>query len=49
MTFQVAAIDLLCHGVGEIAGGSLREHRLDLLQERLNQMNVASDYQWYVQ
>lgn len=44
----VAAMDLLVPGVGEIIGGSQREERLDLLEKRINEMNLnPDDYWWY--
>ncbi|MEN8907670.1 MAG: asparagine--tRNA ligase [Clostridiales bacterium] len=44
----VAAMDLLVPGVGEIIGGSQREERLDLLKERMREMDISEkDYQWY--
>ena len=45
----VAAMDLLVPGVGEIIGGSQREERLDLLEQRLGEMGLdAKDYWWYL-
>jgi len=44
----VAAMDILAPGIGEIIGGSQREERLDVLDERLAEMNlVPEDYSWY--
>jgi len=44
----VAAMDLLVPGVGEIIGGSQREERLDLLQERIVETGMdPADYWWY--
>jgi asparaginyl-tRNA synthetase len=44
----VAAMDVLAPGIGEIIGGSQREERLDVLDERMKafHLNPAS-YQWY--
>ena len=46
----VAAADLLVPGVGEIIGGSQREERLDVLQKRIEELNMdLSDYGWYLE
>ena len=45
----VAAMDLLVPGVGEIIGGSQREERLDVLKQRMKEMNLSEeDYKWYL-
>lgn len=46
----VAAMDLLVPGVGEIIGGSQREERLDILEQRIidNGMDLE-DYWWYLE
>ena len=45
----VAAMDVLAPRIGEIIGGSQREERLDLLQQRMAKMDVpAADLQWYL-
>ncbi|MGE5582614.1 MAG: asparagine--tRNA ligase [Bacillota bacterium] len=45
----VAAMDLLVPGVGEIIGGSQREERLDVLEQRMNQLGLRKeDYWWYL-
>ena len=45
----VAAMDILLPGVGEIIGGSQREERFDVLQNRLQAHNMPlSEYQWYL-
>ncbi|MBD3369485.1 asparagine--tRNA ligase [Candidatus Fermentibacteria bacterium] len=45
-----ACTDLLFPEVGEIVGGSQREERLDLLQERIESMGIdREDYRWYVE
>lgn len=45
----VAACDLLVPSVGELVGGSQREERLDLLLERLQEMNIPSEsLEWYL-
>lgn len=46
----VAAADLLVPGVGEIIGGSQREERLNVLEERIEQMGLKKeDYWWYLE
>ena len=45
----VAAMDLLVPGIGEIIGGSQREERLDILQQRIKEMGLdEADYWWYL-
>ena len=45
----VAAADLLVPGVGEIIGGSQREERLDLLEQRMKELGLdEKDYWWYL-
>jgi len=46
----VAATDLLVPGVGEIIGGSQREERLEILENKIKEagMNI-SDYWWYLE
>lgn len=36
----VAAMDVLAPGIGEIIGGSQREERLDVLDQRLEEMGL---------
>lgn len=44
----VAAMDVLAPGIGEIIGGSQREERLELLDKRLDEMNLNKEtYAWY--
>ena len=44
----VAAMDVLVPKIGEIIGGSQREERLDVLDQRLAEMNLRKeDYWWY--
>jgi asparaginyl-tRNA synthetase len=44
----VRAMDVLVPGIGEIIGGSQREHRLDVLREQVAMHGLAeSDYAWY--
>ena len=45
----VAAVDLLVPGVGEIIGGSQREERLEVLERRMEELNLnKEDYWWYM-
>lgn len=45
----VAAVDLLVPGIGELIGGSQREERLELLEKRMDEMNLAKkNYWWYL-
>ncbi len=45
----VAAVDFLAPGIGEIIGGSQREERLDLLEQRMDELGLdKSGYQWYL-
>ncbi len=45
----VAAADLLVPGVGEIIGGSQREERLEILENRMEEMGLnKEDYWWYL-
>ena len=45
----VAAMDLLVPGVGEIIGGSQREERLDILEQRIEELGMKTeDYSWYL-
>ncbi|WP_409425507.1 asparagine--tRNA ligase [Pseudoalteromonas sp. RW-H-Ap-1] len=44
----VAAMDVVAPGIGEIIGGSQREERLDVLDARLDEMDLnKEDYSWY--
>ncbi len=44
----VAAMDVLAPGIGEIIGGSQREERLDVLDQRLRAFDLdPADYGWY--
>lgn len=44
----VAAMDVLAPGIGEIIGGSQREERLAVLDQRLQEMGLNKhDYSWY--
>ncbi len=45
----VAAMDLLVPGIGEIIGGSQREERLDVLVQKMHELNLdEKDYWWYL-
>ena len=45
----VAAMDVLFPGIGEVIGGSQREERLDLLQKRMDEMDVPQhELEWYL-
>jgi asparaginyl-tRNA synthetase len=43
----VAAMDVLVPGVGEIIGGSQREERLDVLDQRMAEQDLAGELDWY--
>jgi asparaginyl-tRNA synthetase len=44
----VAAMDVLAPGIGEIIGGSQREERLDVLDARMDELNIDKNaYGWY--
>jgi asparaginyl-tRNA synthetase len=46
----VAAMDLLVPGVGEIVGGSQREERLEVLEEKIDAMGLdKEDYWWFLE
>lgn len=45
----VAAMDILFPGIGEVVGGSQREERLNVLMERMTEMDVHHDeLDWYL-
>ncbi|CAL5215060.1 unnamed protein product [Lathyrus oleraceus] len=45
----VAAMDVLVPKVGELIGGSQREERYDVIQERLKEMDLPVEpYEWYL-
>ena len=45
----VAAADLLVPGIGELIGGSQREERLPLLEQRMAELGLdPAGYQWYL-
>ena len=44
----VAAADCLVPGIGEIIGGSQREERIDVLEDRIKELGMdPKDYWWY--
>ncbi len=46
----VRAMDILVPRIGEIIGGSQREHRLDLLKQRIAECRMKEeDYAWYIE
>ena len=45
----VAALDVLAPGIGEIIGGSQREERLDVIERRMDELNLDKEhYDWYL-
>jgi asparaginyl-tRNA synthetase len=45
----VRAMDILFPGIGEIVGGSQREERLDVLQNRMENLHIpVEEMQWYL-
>jgi len=45
----VAAMDILAPGIGEIVGGSQREERLDVLEQRMKNMHIPlEEMGWYI-
>jgi asparaginyl-tRNA synthetase len=45
----VAALDVLVPRIGEIIGGSQREHRIDQLEMRIREDGLnPEDYAWYL-
>jgi len=46
----VAAMDVLVPGIGELIGGSQREERYEILQEKMKTSGIAfDDYWWYLE
>lgn len=46
----VAAMDILFPKIGEILGGSQREERLEILEQKITAMNLKKeDYWWYLE
>ena len=45
----VAALDVLAPGIGEIIGGSQREERLEVLERRMDELELDKEgYDWYL-
>ncbi|NNL05478.1 MAG: asparagine--tRNA ligase [Xanthomonadales bacterium] len=45
----VAALDVLAPGIGEIIGGSQREERLDVIERRMDDLELDKEhYSWYL-
>ncbi|NQY04890.1 MAG: asparagine--tRNA ligase [Flavobacteriaceae bacterium] len=43
----VRAMDILFPGIGEIVGGSQREERLDVLQQKINELGIDEKELWW--
>ncbi len=43
----VAAMDILAPGIGEIVGGSQREERLEVLENRMREMHIPVEQMWW--
>ena len=43
----VAAMDILMPGIGEVIGGSQREERLNVLNDRMLEMNISKKELWW--
>ena len=43
----VRAMDILFPGIGEIVGGSQREERLDVLEKRIEELNIDTKELWW--
>ncbi|WBL25445.1 asparagine--tRNA ligase [Zunongwangia sp. HGR-M22] len=43
----VRAMDILFPGIGEIVGGSQREERLDVLQEKMQELGIEEEELWW--
>ena len=42
-----SGLDVLFPGIGEIVGGSQREERLDILQEKMKQFDIPEESMWW--
>ena len=40
-------MDILFPGIGEIVGGSQREERLDVLEKRIQELNINDEELWW--
>lgn len=40
-------MDILFPGIGEIVGGSQREERLDVLQKKMQELNIDQEELWW--
>ncbi len=43
----VRAMDILFPGIGEIVGGSQREERLEVLKEKMDELNIPEEELWW--
>ena len=43
----VRAMDILFPGIGEIVGGSQREERLDVLEKRIEELDIDDEELWW--
>ena len=43
----VRAMDILFPGIGEIVGGSQREERLDVLEKRIEELDIDGEELWW--
>lgn len=44
----VANFDFIFPSIGELSGGSLREHRYEEFKLRLDELDITRDLQWYL-
>ena len=40
-------MDILAPGIGEIVGGSQREERLEILEQRMKEMHIPVEQMWW--